>query len=80
MIYSEIIRIYFSFFFSTIREETNWLHAAMTGVANALPMVANIAGNLICFYAFVAMGSHITNWLCMLAGAEDGVCTIEVCV
>ncbi|XP_068207832.1 uncharacterized transporter YutK-like [Palaemon carinicauda] len=58
-------------------DEANWLHAAMVGVSNALPMIANIAANLICFYAFVDMCSHVTNWMCMLAGAEDGVCTIE---
>lgn len=58
-------------------DEANWLHAAMVGVSNALPMIANIAANLICFYAFVDLCSHVTNWMCMLAGADEGVCTIE---
>ncbi|KAK7065211.1 hypothetical protein SK128_010433 [Halocaridina rubra] len=58
-------------------EEANWLHAAMTGVTNAIPMVANIAANLICFYAFIALCSHFLNWLCMLVGTEEEVCYIE---
>ncbi|XP_064078029.1 sodium/nucleoside cotransporter 2-like [Macrobrachium nipponense] len=58
-------------------DEANWLHAAMVGVSNALPMIANIAANLICFYAFVDLCSHVTNWMCVLAGTDEGVCTIE---
>lgn len=58
-------------------EETNWLHAAMVGVSNAIPLVANIAANLVAFYAFIAFCSSIFNWTCTLAGAEDGVCSLE---
>lgn len=58
-------------------EEANLLHAAMVGVTNAIPLVANIAANLIAFYAFIEFGSHVFNWTCTLAGAEDGVCSIE---
>lgn len=58
-------------------EETNWLHAAMVGVTNAIPLVANIAANLIAFYAFISLCSSMFNWTCTLAGAEDGLCSLE---
>ncbi|XP_047473068.1 solute carrier family 28 member 3-like isoform X3 [Penaeus chinensis] len=58
-------------------EETNWLHAAMVGVTNAIPLVANIAANLIAFYAFIALCSHVFDWTCVLAGAEEGQCSLE---
>nr|XP_027228414.1 sodium/nucleoside cotransporter 2-like [Penaeus vannamei] len=58
-------------------EESSWLHAAMVGVTNAIPLVANIAANLIAFYAFIALCSHVLDWTCMLAGAEEEVCTLE---
>ncbi|XP_050738242.1 sodium/nucleoside cotransporter 1-like [Eriocheir sinensis] len=58
-------------------DEANWLHAAMVGVTNAIPLVANIAANLIAFYAFIAFCSSIFDWGCTLAGAEAGVCSLE---
>ncbi|XP_045133390.1 solute carrier family 28 member 3-like isoform X1 [Portunus trituberculatus] len=58
-------------------EEANLLHAAMVGVTNAIPLVANIAANLVAFYAFIAFGSHVFDWTCTLAGAEEGTCSIE---
>ncbi|XP_047473659.1 sodium/nucleoside cotransporter 1-like isoform X1 [Penaeus chinensis] len=58
-------------------EESSWLHAAMVGVTNAIPLVANIAANLIAFYAFIALCSHVFDWTCRLAGAEEDVCTLE---
>ncbi|XP_042864493.1 uncharacterized transporter HI_0519-like [Penaeus japonicus] len=58
-------------------EESSWLHAAMVGVTNAIPLVANIAANLIAFYAFIALCSHVLDWTCVLAGAEEGVCSLE---
>lgn len=57
--------------------ESNWLHAAMIGVTNAIPLVANIAANLIAFYAFIALCSHVFDWSCTLAGSEEGVCSLE---
>lgn len=54
------------------------LHAAMVGVASAIPMVAIIAASLIAFYAFIQFLSSIFNWTCTLAGAEEGICTLEV--
>lgn len=60
------------------RDEANWLHAAMVGVSNAIPLVANIAANLIAFYAFIALCSSIFDWTCVLAGANEGTCTLEV--
>lgn len=50
----------------------------MVGVTNAIPLVANIAANLIAFYAFIAFCSSIFDWGCTLAGAEAGVCSLEV--
>ncbi|XP_037776033.1 solute carrier family 28 member 3-like [Penaeus monodon] len=58
-------------------EESSWLHAAMVGVTNAIPLVANIAANLIAFYAFIALCSHVFDWTCRLAGAGEEVCTLE---
>ncbi|KAG0723856.1 Sodium/nucleoside cotransporter 2 [Chionoecetes opilio] len=58
-------------------EEANWLHAAMVGVTNAIPLVANIAANLVSFYAFIALCSSILNWSCTLVGVEQGVCSLE---
>ncbi|XP_066975382.1 uncharacterized transporter HI_0519-like [Macrobrachium rosenbergii] len=58
-------------------EETNWLHAAMVGVTNAIPLVANIAANLIAFYAFISLCSSLMDWTCTLAGAEAGVCSLQ---
>lgn len=58
-------------------DEANLLHAAMVGVTNAIPLVANIAANLIAFYAFIEFGSYVFNWTCILAGAEDGTCSLE---
>ena len=60
------------------RGEANLLHAAMVGVTNAIPLVANIAANLIAFYAFISFCSSILNWGCTLAGVERDVCTLEV--
>lgn len=62
------------------REETNWLHAATVGVTNAIPLVANIAANLIAFIAFVAFVNYFFDWSCTLVGAEEGVCSLEVIV
>lgn len=59
------------------RDEANLFHAAMVGVINAIPLVANIAANLIAFYAFIEFGSYVFNWACTLAGAEDGTCSLE---
>lgn len=50
----------------------------MVGVTSAIPLVANIAANLIAFYAFITLISSVFNWSCTLAGAEDGICTLEV--
>lgn len=58
-------------------EETNWLHAAMIGVTNAIPLVANIAANLIAFYAFIAFCNGVFDWTCTLAGAAEGTCSLE---
>ncbi|KAK4308218.1 hypothetical protein Pmani_020065 [Petrolisthes manimaculis] len=58
-------------------DEANWLHAAMVGVTNAIPLVANIAANLISFYAFIALCSHFFDWTCTLVGADEGTCTLE---
>ncbi|KAK8740020.1 hypothetical protein OTU49_003326, partial [Cherax quadricarinatus] len=58
-------------------DEANWLHAAMLGVTNAIPLVANIAANLIAFYAFISLCSSVFDWSCTLAGAEPGVCSLE---
>ncbi|XP_068208642.1 uncharacterized transporter YutK-like [Palaemon carinicauda] len=58
-------------------EEANWLHAAMVGVTNAIPLVANIAANLIAFYAFISLCSSFMDWTCTLAGAEAGVCSLQ---
>nr|XP_027214511.1 solute carrier family 28 member 3-like [Penaeus vannamei] len=58
-------------------EESNWLHAAMVGVTNAIPLVANIAANLIAFYAFIAFCNGVFDWTCTLAGAAEGTCTLE---
>ncbi|XP_071545802.1 uncharacterized transporter YutK-like [Panulirus ornatus] len=58
-------------------DEANWLHAAMVGVTNALPLVANIAGNLIAFNAFIALVSHFLDWVCTLAGTEPETCTLQ---
>lgn len=58
--------------------EANVLHAALIGVTNAIPLVANIAANLIAFCALIALCSHVFDWTCMLAGAEEGFCTLEV--
>lgn len=59
-------------------DEANWLHAAMVGVTNAIPLVANIGANLIAFYAFIALCSYFLDWSCTLVGFDDGVCTLEV--
>lgn len=58
--------------------EANVLHAALVGVTNAIPLVANIAANIISFYAFIALCSHVFDWTCTLAGTEEGFCTLEV--
>ncbi|XP_063860890.1 solute carrier family 28 member 3-like isoform X2 [Scylla paramamosain] len=58
-------------------EEANLLHAAMVGVTNAIPLVANIAANLVAFYSFIAFASYVFDWTCTLAGAEEGTCSIE---
>ncbi|XP_042225314.1 sodium/nucleoside cotransporter 1-like [Homarus americanus] len=58
-------------------QEANCLHAAMVGVTNAIPLVANIAANLIAFYAFISFCSYVFDWSCTLAGAEEGVCTLD---
>ncbi|KAG7167256.1 Solute carrier family 28 member 3-like 2 [Homarus americanus] len=58
-------------------DEANCLHAAMVGVTNAIPLVANIAANLIAFYAFIALLSSIFDWSCTLAGAEAGFCSLQ---
>ena len=71
-------KIYHMFYFFLHREEANLLHAAMVGVANAIPLIANIAANLVAFYSFIAFGSYVFNWACTLAGAEEGTCSIEV--
>lgn len=57
--------------------EANLLHAAMVGVTNAIPLVANIAANLIAFYAFISFCSSILNWGCTLVGVGKDVCTLE---
>jgi len=57
--------------------EANVLHAAIEGVTTAIPLVANIAANLITFIAFVAFFNAIFNWGCMLINIEDGFCTFE---
>ncbi|XP_018022215.1 solute carrier family 28 member 3 [Hyalella azteca] len=58
-------------------EEANVLHAAVEGVVAALPLVANIAANLITFIAFIAFFNAVFDWSCVLVGAEEGVCTLE---
>lgn len=58
-------------------EEANWLHAAMVGVSNAIPLVANIAASLIAFLAFIAFFNAIFDWSCMLVGAEHGTCSLQ---
>nr|XP_053631826.1 solute carrier family 28 member 3-like [Cherax quadricarinatus] len=61
-----------------IGDEANVLHAAMVGVTNAIPIVANIAANLIAFIAAIELFNEVLNWACMLAGADDGTCSLEV--
>lgn len=58
-------------------EEANWLHAATVGVTNAIPLVANIAANLIAFISFITFVNYFFNWSCMLVGAEEDVCTLQ---
>ncbi|XP_018022198.1 solute carrier family 28 member 3-like [Hyalella azteca] len=58
-------------------DETNVLHAAVEGVVAALPLVANIAANLITFIAFIAFFNAIFDWSCVLVGADAGVCTLQ---
>ncbi|KAF2362673.1 Concentrative nucleoside transporter metazoan/bacterial [Trinorchestia longiramus] len=58
-------------------EEANALHAAIEGVVAAIPLVANIAANLITFIAFIAFFNGVFDWSCQLVGAEEGVCTLE---
>ncbi|CAL4128152.1 unnamed protein product [Meganyctiphanes norvegica] len=58
-------------------KESNWLHAAMIGVTNAIPLVANIGANLLAFIAFIAFVNSFFNWTCMLVGADDGTCSLE---
>lgn len=60
------------------REEANWLHAATVGVTNAIPLVANIAANLVAFISFIAFVNYFFNWSCTLVGAEEDVCTLQV--
>jgi len=57
--------------------EANVLHAAIEGVVVAIPLVANIAANLITFIAFVALFDHVFNWWCMLVDLPDQSCTFE---
>lgn len=58
-------------------QEANVLHAATVGVTNALPLVANIAANLIAFLAFIGLINHVLDWSCMLVGSEEGTCSLE---
>ncbi|KAK4304462.1 hypothetical protein Pmani_023585 [Petrolisthes manimaculis] len=58
-------------------DEANLLHAALSGVTTAIPLVANITANLIAFYAFITFCNAVFNWTCILAGAQEGVCSLE---
>ncbi|XP_042225316.1 solute carrier family 28 member 3-like isoform X2 [Homarus americanus] len=58
-------------------EEANMIHAAMIGVANAIPLVATIAGNLIAFNAIIDLLNKLLNWVCNLVGTVDQTCTME---
>ncbi|KAK3879293.1 hypothetical protein Pcinc_016123 [Petrolisthes cinctipes] len=58
-------------------DEANVLHAALAGVTTGISLVANIAANLIAFYAFITFCNAVFNWTCILAGAEEGVCSLE---
>ena len=60
------------------REEANWLHAATVGVTNAIPLVANIAANLIAFLAFIGLINHVLDWSCMMVGFDECTCSLEV--
>ncbi|KAL7643740.1 UNVERIFIED_CONTAM: hypothetical protein RMT77_005746 [Armadillidium vulgare] len=57
--------------------EANVLHAACEGVVTSLPLVANIAANLIAFIAFLAFVDAVLNWMCVLVNVEDNVCTLS---
>lgn len=50
----------------------------MVGVTNAIPLVANIAANLIAFIAAIELVSHFLDWGCSLVGAAPETCTLEV--
>lgn len=58
-------------------KEANALHAAIEGVVTAIPLVANIAANLITFIAFVAFFNGVFDWGCQLVNVEEGFCTLE---
>ncbi|KAG0723855.1 Sodium/nucleoside cotransporter 2 [Chionoecetes opilio] len=58
-------------------KEANWLHAATVGVTNAIPLVANIAANLVAFISFIAFINHIFDWSCVLVGFEKDTCSLE---
>ncbi|KAB7494798.1 Solute carrier family 28 member 3 [Armadillidium nasatum] len=57
--------------------EVNALHAGCVGVSNAIPLVANIAANLIAFIALIAFLDDVFDWACQLVSIEEGICTLE---
>lgn len=66
------------FIFILLRTEVNPLHAGCIGVSNALPLIANIAGNLIAFIAFITFFNAVFDWGCQLLNYEEGTCSFEV--
>ncbi|CAL4096926.1 unnamed protein product, partial [Meganyctiphanes norvegica] len=57
--------------------EANWLHAGMAGVTDAIFLVANVGASLIAFLAAISFFNSVFNWFCMLAGTQDGTCTLD---
>ena len=54
---------YMKIYFSLSRKEANVIEAAASGASNAIPLVANIAANLIAFLAFLAFIDAVLSYL-----------------
>ena len=52
-------------------QEKNVLEAAATGVSESLPLVANIAANLIAFLAMLAFVNAVASWFGSMVGHPE---------
>jgi len=53
------------------RKEANFIEAATSGASNAISLVANIAANLIAFWALLAFINATLTWFGQRVGIEQ---------